>query len=351
MAYTTRNSLHGGASKRNSSPAIKRRGPISGLIGALAGAAIAFATIALIILGAGHVVAVSIAARSDIRAGIALAPQSSQLAWASPAADETTGPAVAMASSAPEPLEPSAETAASPETIEAPAPAIVVADASDNLVKPLAEPPYTGSIALDPPTLVMGYAATDAVSEKRTAFVDVLAPPLPLPLPRRRPRLAALPPAGDIVIKPEEDARSPRTAIYDIAAQTVYLPSGERLEAHSGLGGLMDDPRSVRTKNRGATPPNTYQLKLRESLFHGVQAIRLTPAGDGNMFGRDGILAHSYMLGPSGQSNGCVSFRDYAKFLRAYQRGEIDRLVVVSRLPNPPAFAARRKVHSAANTL
>jgi hypothetical protein len=350
MTYATRNSLHGGASQRNSSPAIKRRGGISGLIGALAGAAIAFAMIALIVLGTGHVVAVSVAARSDIRAGIALAPLSSQLAWASPAADETTGPSVAMAVSSPEPTEPVSESSA-PDTIEAPAPAVVVANASDSLVQPLAEPPYTGSLAFDPPTLVTAYAAEDAGPEKRTAFVDLLPPPLPLPLPRPRPRLAALPPAGDIGVKPEEDAPSPRTAIYDIAAQTVYLPSGERLEAHSGLGGLMDDPRYVRTKNRGATPPNTYQLKLREQLFHGVQAIRLTPAGDGNMFGRDGILAHSYMLGPSGQSNGCVSFRDYAKFLRAYQRGEIDRLVVVSRLSNPPAFATRRKVRSAANTL
>jgi hypothetical protein len=347
MTYATRNALHGGASKRNSSPAIKRRRAISSLIGALAGAAIAFAMIALIVLGTGHVVAVSIAARSDLRAGVALAPLSSQLAWA-PTADETTGPSVAMATSSPEPTESVSESSA-PDTIEVPA--VVVADASDSLDQPLVEPPYTGSLALDPPTLVTAYAAEDAGPEKPTAFVDLLPPPLPLPLPRPRPRLAALPPAGDIGIKPEEDAPSPRTAIYDIAAQTVYLPSGERLEAHSGLGGLMDDPRYVRTKNRGATPPNTYQLKLRESLFHGVQAIRLTPAGDGNMFGRDGILAHSYMLGPSGQSNGCVSFRDYAKFLRAYQRGEIDRLVVVSRLPNPPAFAARRRVRSAANTL
>jgi hypothetical protein len=156
--------------------------------------------------------------------------------------------------------------------------------------------------------------------------------------------LAALGPVQNLGIKAEEEAR---TAIYDITAQTVYLPSGERLEAHSGLGSLMDDPRYVHEKNRGATPPNTYALKLRESLFHGVQAVRLTPMGDGNMFNRDGILAHSYMLGPNGQSNGCVSFKDYPKFLRAYLRGEIDRIVVVSRLTRPPAFAARPGVRSA----
>ena len=127
----------------------------------------------------------------------------------------------------------------------------------------------------------------------------------------------------------------------------MYLPSGERLEAHSGLGEFMDDPRYVHKKNRGATPPNTYALTLRESLFHGVQAIRLTPVSEANMFDRDGILAHTYMLGPSGQSNGCVSFRDYPKFLRAYQRGEIDRIVVVPRLASPPASFARSNSRSA----
>ena len=112
------------------------------------------------------------------------------------------------------------------------------------------------------------------------------------------------------------------TAIYDIAARTVYLPNGHRLEAHSGLGSHLDDPRYVNTKGQGPTPPNIYSLALRERLFHGVRAIRL-------VFGRDGMLAHSYMLGPSGQSNGCVSFRNYPAFLNAFLRGEVDRLVVV----------------------
>jgi hypothetical protein len=76
---------------------------------------------------------------------------------------------------------------------------------------------------------------------------------------------------------------------------------------------------------------------LREELFHGVRAIRLTPVGDGKMFGRSGILAHSYLLGPNGQSNGCVSFSDYPAFLNAFLRGEVTRLVVVERLATPPS--------------
>jgi len=136
-----------------------------------------------------------------------------------------------------------------------------------------------------------------------------------------------------------------RTAVYDISARTVYLPSGRKLEVHSGLGDKMDNPRYVSVKNRGPTPPNVYDLSLRERPFHGVRAIRLTPVGDNNMFGRDGILAHSYMLGPNGQSNGCVSFNDYPAFLNAFMKGEVERMVVVARLPNSPssAFMSRRQ--------
>ena len=36
-----------------------------------------------------------------------------------------------------------------------------------------------------------------------------------------------------------------QTAVYDIAAHTVYLPDGTKLEAHSGLGSSLDDPRSA----------------------------------------------------------------------------------------------------------
>ena len=45
--------------------------------------------------------------------------------------------------------------------------------------------------------------------------------------------------------------------------------------------------------------------------------------------GRDGLLTHSYLLGPNGDSNGCVSFKNYDKFLTAFENGEVKRLVVV----------------------
>ena len=122
------------------------------------------------------------------------------------------------------------------------------------------------------------------------------------------------------------------TAVYDISAHTVYLPDGTRLEAHSGLGDLLDDPRHVDARNRGATPPHLYDLQLREQPFHGVQALRLNPVGGSGVFGRTGLLAHTYMLGPKGDSNGCVSFKDYRAFLQAYANGQVKRLVVVAGL-------------------
>jgi hypothetical protein len=122
------------------------------------------------------------------------------------------------------------------------------------------------------------------------------------------------------------------TAVYDISARTVYLPDGTRLEAHSGLGGALDDPRYVSERAIGPTPPHLYQLALRQGSFHGVQALRLNPIGEGGIYGRAGLLAHSFMLGPKGDSNGCVSFRDYNAFLRAYENGQINKLAVVARL-------------------
>jgi hypothetical protein len=219
----------------------------------------------------------------------------------------------------------------------------------------------TPALQLPPPEIAVAAMAATEVPELPAAAVAMPAPdappsppaaapadgiPLPRPYPGKR-EIARLPPAAPPASAekraPVQEAHNrslalpdldSRTAVYDIAAHTVYLPNGERLEAHSGLGDKLDDPRYVRVKNRGPTPPNVYALALREQLFHGVEAIRLKPVDDGKMFGRDGMLAHTYMLGPNGQSNGCVSFRNYSRFLHAFKRGEVDRLVVVARLGN-----------------
>lgn len=152
-----------------------------------------------------------------------------------------------------------------------------------------------------PPEAAMSYAAIDSRSMTPSSRID------------------SLPNAGD------------RTAVYDISAKVVIMPNGERLEAHSGLGDKLDDPRFVHVRMRGATPPGTYVLTEREALFHGVRALRMNPVGGtAAIYGRDGILAHTYMLGPNGDSNGCISFRNYDRFLQAYLKGEVNRIVVVA---------------------
>jgi hypothetical protein len=169
------------------------------------------------------------------------------------------------------------------------------------------------------------------------AATDLAAPlPPPRPLEFAPPRPLEFAPS----VKPAM-GYDKWTAVYDISAHSVYLPDGTRLEAHSGLGDRLDDPRYVDERDHGATPPNLYELTLRESLFHGVQALRLTPIGEGLTFDRVGLLAHPYMLGPNGDSNGCVSFKDYDAFLRAFQSGEVKRLAVVARLAQEPPPVGR----------
>ena len=151
---------------------------------------------------------------------------------------------------------------------------------------------------------------------------------------RYRFTLASLTPNDGIFASPPDLAAlgyDGQTAVYDISAHVVYLPNGSKLEAHSGLGDTRDDPRHVSERQVGATPPAVYELKPREQLFHGVQALRMLPV-EGSTLGRTGLLVHSYMLGPNGDSNGCVSIRDYDRFLAAYQKGDIKRLAVVSNL-------------------
>ena len=166
-------------------------------------------------------------------------------------------------------------------------------------------------------------------SDNRTMF-EKLADLVPM-----RFTLASLTP-GDGLFSERKDLTAlgydGQTAVYDISAQVVYLPNGTKLEAHSGLGSLMDNPAHINQRMVGATPPNVYDLKPREKLFHGVAALRMTPVGENEMHGRTGLLVHSYMLGPNGDSNGCVSIKEYDRFLAAYTNGEVKRLVVVPSL-------------------
>ena len=102
-----------------------------------------------------------------------------------------------------------------------------------------------------------------------------------------------------------------QTAVYDISAHMVYLPNGTALEAHSGLAGDLDDPRLARKeRDRGVTPPDIYNLQPRgRHVPWRARAALHARVDETKVFGRSGLFAHTYMLGPNGQSNGCVSFK------------------------------------------
>lgn len=198
-------------------------------------------------------------------------------------------------------------------------------------------------------------AAPVPLPRARPALPEIARAPASTPVPKVKkpaPQVAIVtpPPAPSIETRaaplqahtkaPSLPGPDSRTALYDISGHTVYMPDGKRLEAHSGLGNEIDNPRYVRVRMRGPTPPNVYDLTLRKHLFHGVHAIRLNPVDEHKMFGRAGMLAHPYMLGPNGQSNGCVSFKHYHRFLQAFLNGEVDRMVVVRNLDDAPAQLA-----------
>jgi hypothetical protein len=212
---------------------------------------------------------------------------------------------------------------AAPQVVQPAAPAVPVDDRNFfRKLFGLGLPPAPGTQAT-PGTQVA------SIAPESDAAVKAPSPPPPAPAATPTPGAHGTG-SGWFGFGVPQQGYDRQTAVYDILARTVYMPDGTRLEAHSGLGDRLDDPRYVDEQARGATPPHLYELTLREDSFHGVQALRLTPIGEGGVYGRAGLLAHPYMLGPNGDSNGCVSVKDYDAFLRAYENGEIKRLMVVA---------------------
>ena len=180
-------------------------------------------------------------------------------------------------------------------------------------------------------------ASRPAIAAKRTAPVSVIEKdePAPTVLAFARPDNPIRKPA--VIDRVPWPDRGKRTAIYDISAGVVHMPNGEKLEAHSGIGNMRDNPNFTHVKMRGPTPAGTYKITMRESLFHGVEAVRLTPTNGIAPLGRTGLLAHSFLLRTRGDSHGCVAFADYPRFLRAFKRGEVDMMIIVPRMGDAPS--------------
>ncbi|NBJ13380.1 DUF2778 domain-containing protein [Microvirga arsenatis] len=311
------------------------------------------------------------ASAASVAAGPAPAPEAPKLAVAPDRALIDPKPALnpgALAWNAP--LQPGFRSSVAPEAPVAaqepapgPAPSLAMAEAAPPVpvIVPLPVPRPADLQAPKPPapTQAASAAATPrapaapaAAPEDNRSFFEKLFGIRPAAPPEATLSYAALDRGtGSIAptarFGPMPEAAGAGTAVYDIVAQTLTLPNGERLEAHSGLGPMMDDPRYVNVRMKGATPPGTYIVTEREALFHGVRALRLTPVGgSAAIYGRDGILAHPYLLGPRGDSNGCVSLKNYDRLLQAYLRGEVKRLVVTAGRGQDlvPRLASRRAV-------
>jgi hypothetical protein len=319
-----------------------RRRQAAPLAGRLAGSlargaaavAVAFAIVAGALTAGGWLLSILLDAREERRSTIGLPPPN-RLAW-------LALPATAVASTVSYVARNWPDEEDRPDITGTVPPQAIALPSSGSLAGHAGDPIFAGSSGAHNYRFERSFAAVSDRFERTVRLPDLP----PMIVPQRARRMAALPPASGIAI-PEEDPKLARTAIYDIAAKAVYMPNGEKLEAHSGFGPYMDDPKHFKLRMRGVTPPNTYRLTMREARFHGVEAIRMNPENKDAMFGRTGILVHPYMLGPSGQSNGCVSIKDYPKFLAAFKRGEVDRMIVVFRLPQPPAAYARRMSRTA----
>jgi hypothetical protein len=309
----------------------------------LAAALLVPLTLGMTLIGVSRMRPASMEMRADVRFTGTYGPASGRLVWSTLSNDVMQSPFYLA----------EAETSA--------APVVALVSLPENAER-LDEPKFTGSLGpkiVTPERFLRPAAnprldadrpqprARESVKESVKGIAREIAKEITKPQPKQK--LAALSPAEIGIKPPQQEEAPPKTAYYDITAKIVYMPNGERLEAHSGLGRYMDDPSHFKLKMRGVTPPNTYRLRERERLFHGVRAILLIPEDEKAMFGRDGILAHTYMLGSSGQSNGCVSLKYYDKFLQAFLRGEVERLVVVVKMDKPPVFA-RRTMKSAQNT-
>ena len=119
----------------------------------------------------------------------------------------------------------------------------------------------------------------------------------------------------------------------NLGAHRLSVPTANSSRRIRGCGDQMDDPRHVNGQDARGVRRRTSRSDHAGIAFSRRRGDPAQPASTKTeMFGRDGILAHTYMLGPNGQSNGCVSFKNYAAFLRAFQTGDIDRLVVVAEL-------------------
>src|SRR5690348_5162050 len=160
-----------------------------------------------VLIAATWVFATALHARANMRTSMAFGSPSIQLAHLGLSGGGIPPQGVFIASLSPPETQAAIEPMTQPDVVAEAA----IAAAVTPMRMASADPAATGSL---------GFGVAQPSLAPDIAAVDSGTGALPLPLPRARPKLASLQPPTDM-IKPQEDARSPRTAIYDITAQTV----------------------------------------------------------------------------------------------------------------------------------
>ncbi len=165
-----------------------------------------------------------------------------------------------------------------------------------------------------------------------------LAPPARAK-PAKRTLLAYAKP--DVSMDEDEDdapiarplfGRSKGVAVYDISAGVVYMPNGEKLEAHSGNRRHARQPEICACADEGPDAARHLQGHHARIPLPRRGSRAPDPVDGIAPHGRVGLLAHSYLLRKRGDSHGCVAFANYPKFLAAFKRGEIKQMVIVTSM-------------------
>ena len=163
-----------------------------------------------------------------------------------------------------------------------------------------------------------------AETEKTSFFEKLFGKPKPVALAYAAPDDAGL--VGNIAGRYDQ-----WTAVYDISAHKVYLPDGSvlpfRPRQRARRSGVT--PTNV----QGSTPVNVYDLKPRETLLHGVEAIRLDPSGRVPRARPQRLFGPHLHAWPQWDSFGCVlAPATTTPSSRRFKEQKIKHLAVVASL-------------------